>query len=77
MEEDEMETRQVTELNTHAGAGLSRPTPPPGEPGPGPAPAQDVPLADFYEPLTFAWTEDDFEIAKAVEAYCNSAYADH
>src|SRR6266699_5489468 len=35
-------------------------------------PEEDV-VATFYDPVTFNWDENEFEVNKAVEDYCRSA----
>jgi hypothetical protein len=35
---------------------------------------REVPVATFYDSITFNWDEDEFEAVEAAEHYCKTAW---
>jgi hypothetical protein len=36
---------------------------------------EDYPVADFYKPLEFTWTEQDYDVEKALKAFIEADHA--
>ena len=38
---------------------------------------RELPIADFMEPVEYAWTEAGFEARQALKRYCEETHADY
>ena len=41
------------------------------------SPTEAYPVADFYEPVEFGWTQAGYEVRQALKRYSEATHADH